>query len=35
VSVGVRNVTDRAFRMPLGSLEEPGRSFVGTVSTTF
>jgi len=35
VEVGVRNFTDRAYRLPLGSLEEPGISFVGSLSTTF
>ncbi|HYM81351.1 MAG TPA: TonB-dependent receptor [Candidatus Limnocylindria bacterium] len=33
--LGVRNVTDRAYRQPLGSLDEPGISLVGSVSTEF
>jgi cytochrome c-type biogenesis protein CcmF len=35
VLVGVRNFTDRAYRQPLGSLEEPGISLVGSISTDF
>ncbi len=35
VSVGIRNFTDRAYVLPLGSLEEPGISVVGSLSTDF
>jgi hemoglobin/transferrin/lactoferrin receptor protein len=34
-TVGVRNFTNRAFQMPLGSLEEPGVSVYGSLSTDF
>jgi hemoglobin/transferrin/lactoferrin receptor protein len=33
--VGVRNFTNRAFTMPLGTLEEPGVSVYGSLSTDF
>ena len=33
--LGVRNFTNTAYRQPLGSLEEPGISVVGSVSTDF
>ncbi len=33
--LGVRNVADRRYRQPLGSLDEPGRSVVASVSTDF
>jgi len=32
---GVRNVADRTYRYPLGSLDEPGRSFFASLSTDF
>ena len=35
VTVGVKNFTNRAYTLPLGSLEEPGVSFVGALSTDF
>lgn len=35
LQVGVRNFTDRAYQLPIGSLEEPGISFVGSLSTSF
>jgi hypothetical protein len=35
VLLGVRNFADTPYRRPLGSLEEPGISFVGSVSTDF
>jgi hemoglobin/transferrin/lactoferrin receptor protein len=34
-TAGVRNFTDRAFQMPLASLEEPGISVFGSLSTNF
>ncbi len=33
--LGVRNLTDTPYRQPLGSLEEPGVSVVGSISTDF
>jgi outer membrane receptor protein involved in Fe transport len=33
--IGVRNVADRSYQQPLGSLEEPGLSLVGSISTDF
>jgi TonB-dependent heme/hemoglobin receptor len=33
--VGVRNLADTEYQQPLGSLDEPGRSFVATLSTNF
>jgi hemoglobin/transferrin/lactoferrin receptor protein len=33
--LGVRNVADRTYRLPLGSLDEPGISFVGSLSSSF
>ena len=35
VLVGVRNFTNTPYRQPLGSLDEPGISVVGSVSTDF
>ena len=35
VVVGVRNLADRVYRLPVGSIVEPGRSFVGTVTVDF
>jgi hypothetical protein len=35
VLLGVRNFTNTPYRQPLGSLEEPGISVVGSVSTDF
>ena len=35
IEVGVKNFTDRAYQLPIGSLEEPGISFVGSLSTSF
>lgn len=32
---GVRNLTDRRYRQPLGSLDEPGRSFFMSLSSDF
>jgi outer membrane receptor protein involved in Fe transport len=34
-TLGVRNVTDRTYRQPLGSLDEPGRSFFMTLSSDY
>jgi hemoglobin/transferrin/lactoferrin receptor protein len=33
--VGVRNIADCAYQLPVGSIEEPGRSFVGSLSVDF
>ena len=33
--IGVRNVADREYRQPLGSLDEPGRSFFASLSSDF
>jgi hemoglobin/transferrin/lactoferrin receptor protein len=33
--VGVRNVADRVYRLPIGSIEEPGRSFVASLGVEF
>ena len=35
VQVGVRNFTDTAYQLPLASLEEPGISFIGSLSADF
>ncbi len=35
VVVGVRNLANTVYRQALGSLDEPGRSFYGTLSTNF
>lgn len=35
VVLGVRNIADMRFRQAFGSLDEPGRSFVGSFSTSF
>ena len=35
LQVGVRNFTNRAYTLPLASLEEPGISLVGSLSTSF
>src|SRR5262249_47066790 len=35
VQLGIRNFTDTAYQQPLGSLEEPGISFVGSISADF
>jgi hemoglobin/transferrin/lactoferrin receptor protein len=35
VQVGVRNFTDTPYMLPLGSLEEPGINFVGSISADF
>jgi outer membrane receptor protein involved in Fe transport len=35
VLVGLRNFTNTPYRQPLGSIEEPGISFVGSVSADF
>jgi len=35
LQVGIRNFTNRAYTLPLASLEEPGVSVVGSLSTTF
>ena len=35
IEAGVKNFTDRAYQLPIGSLEEPGISFVGSLSTSF
>ena len=35
VVLGIRNFTDRAYQQPLGSLEEPGISFVGSIAADF
>lgn len=35
VVVGVRNLGNTVYRQALGSLDEPGRSFYGTLSTNF
>jgi hemoglobin/transferrin/lactoferrin receptor protein len=35
INVGVRNFTNRAYVLPLGSLEEPGISLVGSLTTEF
>lgn len=34
-TLGVRNVADRTYRQPLGSLDDPGRSFFMTLSSDF
>jgi hemoglobin/transferrin/lactoferrin receptor protein len=33
--VGVRNIADTAYKLPIGSIEEPGRSFVGSLTVDF
>jgi outer membrane receptor protein involved in Fe transport len=33
--LGVRNFTNRAYQLPLASLEEPGISFVGSITADF
>jgi outer membrane receptor protein involved in Fe transport len=33
--VGIRNVADSQYRYPLGSLDEPGRSFYGSLTSEF
>ncbi len=33
--VGVRNLADRTYRLPLGSIDEPGRSWVGSLTVDF
>jgi len=33
--VGIRNVADTQYRYPLGSLDEPGRSFYGSLTSEF
>jgi hemoglobin/transferrin/lactoferrin receptor protein len=33
--VGVRNLADRSYRQAIGSIDEPGRSFVGSLSVDF
>jgi hypothetical protein len=33
--LGVRNIADRKYRQPLASLDDPGISFVGSLSTDF
>ena len=35
LTLGVRNFTNRAYTLPLGSIEEPGISLVGSLSTDF
>jgi hypothetical protein len=35
VLVGVRNFTDTPYRQALGSIDEPGISFVGSISADF
>jgi hemoglobin/transferrin/lactoferrin receptor protein len=35
VIAGVRNIADRVYRLPVGSLDEPGRSFVGSLTVDF
>jgi hemoglobin/transferrin/lactoferrin receptor protein len=35
VVAGVRNIADRAYRQAIGSLDEPGRSFVGSLTVEF
>jgi hemoglobin/transferrin/lactoferrin receptor protein len=35
IVLGVRNIADVTYRLPLGSLDEPGRSFVGQLSADF
>ena len=35
LQLGIRNFTNRAYTQPLASLEEPGRSVVGSLSTAF
>ena len=35
VVIGVRNLANRSYRLPLGSLEEPGRSWVGHLTVDF
>jgi outer membrane receptor protein involved in Fe transport len=35
VLVGVRNVADLAYTLPVGSLAQPGRSFVGSLTVDF
>lgn len=35
LTVGIRNFTDRAYQPALASVEEPGISFVGSLSTSF
>jgi hemoglobin/transferrin/lactoferrin receptor protein len=33
--VGVRNIGDVSYQLPVGSIEEPGRSFVGSLTINF
>ncbi len=35
VVAGVRNIADRVYRQAVGSLDEPGRSFVGSLTVEF
>jgi outer membrane receptor protein involved in Fe transport len=35
ITVGVKNIADRSYRQAIGSLDEPGRSFVGSMSFDF
>lgn len=35
VVVGVRNIADRSYRQAIGSINEPGRSFVGSLAVDF
>ncbi len=35
VVVGVRNIADRSYRQAIGSIDEPGRSFVGSLTVDF
>ena len=35
VVLGIRNFTNRAYQQPLGSLQEPGISFVGSIAADF
>ncbi len=35
VVVGVRNIADRTYRQAIGSIDEPGRSFVGSLAVDF
>jgi hemoglobin/transferrin/lactoferrin receptor protein len=35
ILVGVRNIADRHYRQAIGSIDEPGRSFVGSLSADF
>jgi hypothetical protein len=35
VTVGIRNFTDREYQPALASIEDPGISFVGSLSASF